>query len=73
MDKSLMILDNILETKIPELVEAIKDADPKSEEYGKLLTNFNSSMVIYSELRGMFMRAAENLKKVEGENNGTNN
>ena len=75
MEKHLMMLDNILEKKIPTLVEAIEKADPTSEEYNKLLTNFNSSMIIYSELKGMFARVAENLaNEIEGENNnGTNN
>lgn len=70
-----MMLDNILEKKIPTLVEAIEKADPTSEEYNRLLTNFNSSMIIFSELKGMFARVAENLaNKIEGENNnGTNN
>lgn len=75
MEKCLMELDNILELKIPVLVEAIKNADPITEDYGKLLTNFNSSMVVYSELKSMFARAAmEAVQNMEGENtNGTNN
>ena len=75
MEKHLMMLDNILEKKIPTLVEAIEKADPTSEEYNKLLTNFNSSMIIFSELKSMFARVAENLaNEIEGENNnGTNN
>lgn len=75
MENCLMELDNILELKIPVLVEAIKDADPTTEKYEKLLTNFNSSMVIYSELKSMFVRAAnEAVKNMKGENeDGTNN
>lgn len=75
MEKSLMILDDVLEQKIPTIVDAIKEADPTTEEYSRLLTNFNSSMVIYSELKTLFIKSAEKIQEnLKGENNdGINN
>lgn len=76
MENKLLELDKTLEEKIVTLIDALKDADPVTDEYGKLLTAFNSSMVIYSEIKGMFARAAEELAKQnkEGEDtDGTNN
>ena len=74
MEKDLAKLQDVLSKKIPELVEAIEKADSISEEYGKLLGNFNSTMVVYSEIVSMFaarMRAAE--EKKEDKKDGTNN
>lgn len=58
MEKDLIKLEGILEKDMPIIVEAIEKADATSEDYGKLLNNFNSTMVIYSQLQEMFMRAA---------------
>ena len=75
MEKDMIKLNEILTKKIPVIVEAIEKADPVTEDYNKLLTNFNSSMVIYSELQQMFAAKAMAAAKAEkeAENNGTNN
>lgn len=75
MEKDLAKLQEVLSKKIPGLVEAIEKADATSEEYGKLLGNFNSSMVVYSEIVSMFASRlrAEEAKKKEDKKDGTNN
>lgn len=75
MEKEILKLNEILIKKIPSIVEAIENADATSEEYNKLLTNFNSSMVIYSEIQGMFAarNAAVNNTTEEVKEDGTNN
>lgn len=75
METKLIELDKTLEEKLIVLIDAIKEADALSADYSKLLTDFNSTMVIYSEIKAMFARAAQELKeREEGEKeNGTNN
>lgn len=74
MEKDFVRLENILEKNMPSIIDAIEKADPTTEEYKELLNNFNSSMVIYSQLQEMFMRAAQMQAATKEENNnGTNN
>lgn len=75
MEKEMVKLNEILTKKIPVIVEAIEKADPVTEDYNKLLTNFNSSMVIYSEIQQMFAAKALAAAKAEkeAEKDGTNN
>ena len=76
MEETMVKLSEILNKKLPSIVDAIEKADATSEEYNKLLTNFNSSMVIYSEIQSMFAaRAMAEAKKANEEvkENGTNN
>ena len=74
MEKDFIKLEEILEKNMPVIIEAIEKADPTTETYKELLNNFNSSMVIYSQLQEMFMRAAQ-MQAVSKEENtdGTNN
>lgn len=71
MEEKLQKLSNIIEEKIPTIVDAINNEPADSENYGKLLQNFNSSMVVYSELQTMFARRATVTK--EEIDNGSNN
>ena len=74
MEKDFVRLENILEKNMPSIIDAIEKADPTTETYKELLNNFNSSMVIYSQLQEMFMRAAQMQAATKEENNhGTNN
>ena len=75
MEKDLLKLSEILNKKLPLIIEGIEKADATSEEYNKLLTNFNSSMVIYSEIQNMFAarNAAVNNTTEEVKEDGTNN
>ena len=76
MEESLIKLNEVIKSKVPTIVDAIEKTDATSEEYNKLLTNFNSSMVIYSEIQTMFAaRAAQLNKKTteEVKDNGSNN
>lgn len=74
MEKDFVKLEEILEKNMPVIIEAIEKADPTTETYKELLNNFNSSMVIYSQLQEMFMRAAQMQAVAKEENtNGTNN
>ena len=75
MDKELLKLSEIISKKLPTIVEAIEKEDATSENYNKLLTNFNSSMVVFSEIQTMFAaRAAQQIKGTkEEEDNGSNN
>lgn len=74
MEKDFVRLEEILEKNMPSIIDAIEKADPTTENYRDLLTNFNSSMVIYSQLQEMFMRAAQMQAATKEENNnGTNN
>lgn len=77
MEKDLIKLSEILNKKLPSIVDAIEKADATSEEYNKLLTNFNSSMVIYSEIQNMFAsRMQQNIKVENNEEvkeDGSNN
>ena len=74
MEKDFVRLENILEKNMPSIINAIEKADPTTETYKELLNNFNSSMVIYSQLQEMFMRAAQMQAATKEENNnGTNN
>lgn len=74
MEKDFVKLEEILEKNMPVIIEAIEKADPTTETYKELLNNFNSSMVIYSQLQEMFMRAAQMQAVAKEENtDGTNN
>lgn len=74
MEKDFVRLEEILEKNMPSIIDAIEKADPTTETYKELLNNFNSSMVIYSQLQEMFMRAAQMQAATKEENNnGTNN
>ena len=74
MEKDFVRLEDILEKNMPSIIDAIEKADPTTETYKELLNNFNSSMVIYSQLQEMFMRAAQMQAATKEENNnGTNN
>lgn len=74
MEKDFVRLEEILEKNMPSIIDAIGNTDPTTEDYRNLLTNFNSSMVIYSQLQEMFMRAAQMQAATKEENNnGTNN
>ncbi len=73
MEKDFIKLEEILEKNMPTIIEAIEKAEPTSENYRDLLNNFNSSMVIYSQLQEMFMRAAQMQAAKEVKDNGTNN
>ncbi len=74
MEKDFVRLENILEKNMPSIIDALEKADPTTETYKELLNNFNSSMVIYSQLQEMFMRAAQMQAATKEENNnGTNN
>ena len=74
MEKDFIKLESILEKNMPVIIEAIEKADPTTEAYKELLNNFNSSMVIYSQLQEMFMRAAQmQASSKEEKTDGTNN
>jgi len=75
MDKDLLKLQEILKKKMPIIVEAIEKEEPLTEKYHRLIENFNSSMVVYSQIISMFAaRIAEAEKNnKEEEKNGTNN
>lgn len=75
MDKDLLKLQEVLKNKMPAIVEAIEKEEPTTEKYHRLIENFNSSMVVYSQIISMFAaRIAEAEKNEEEEKkNGTNN
>ena len=73
MEEKLQELSNIIEGKIPTIVDAINNEPADSENYGKLLQNFNSSMVVYSELQAMFGQRARMDVTKEEIDNGSNN
>ena len=54
MSEQLEKMIPIIEEKVPTIVEAIKNAEPTSKEYQELLNNFNSSVIIYSQIQEMF-------------------
>ena len=72
MEKDFVRLEDILEKNMPSIIDAIEKADPTTETYKELLNNFNSSMVIYSQLQEMFMRAAQMQAATKEENNNGN-
>ena len=73
MEEKLQELSKTIEEKIPTIVDAIKNEPADSENYGKLLQNFNSSMVVYSELQAMFGQRARMDVTKEEIDNGSNN
>lgn len=72
MDKDMIRLAEVISKKIPVIIDAIEKADATTEEYNKLLVNFNSSMVIYSEINNMIAARLANQKE-EAQKDGTNN
>ena len=70
MVEDLLKLSKTLDDKHGTLVEAIEKADPLSEDFGKLLNNYNSLMIVASNTNRTLMaikQQAENNKveKVE--------
>lgn len=67
MFEDLQKLSKALDDKVGALVDAIQKADPLSEEYGKLLNNYNSTMVVASNTNRTIMAIAEQIKKQKEE------
>ena len=68
MEKELIKLGEIIQKKVPTIVEAIENEEPTSEKYGKLLSNFNSSMVVYSQIVTTLATAQTPEEQVKEEN-----
>lgn len=58
MEELLEKVAPILETKMVPIVDALEKADATTKEYTDLLTAFNSTMVVYSQLQELFIRRA---------------
>lgn len=65
MEELLEKVAPILETKMVPIVDALEKADATSKEYTDLLTAFNSTMVVYSQLQELFIRRALAAQKEE--------
>lgn len=53
MNEMFSELNSILEKKATELVDAIQKADATSTEYKELLVNFDSTMMIHSNIENI--------------------
>lgn len=65
MEELLEKVAPILETKMVPIVDALEKADATTKEYNDLLTAFNSTMVVYSQLQELFIRRALAAQKEE--------
>lgn len=65
MEELLERVAPILETKMVPIVDALEKADSTTKEYTDLLTAFNSTMVVYSQLQELFIRRALAAQKEE--------
>lgn len=73
MEQELEKMAEVIEEKLPAIINALKETDATTTRYNELLTNFNSSMVIYSQIKTMFAARKEIIKLKEEEDNGINN
>lgn len=76
MIKDLVKLVEVLNKKVPTLVEAIEKADPTTEEYEQLIENYAGTMQLISTLNRTLteisMSAQANTKE-EGAEDESNN
>ena len=62
MIEDLQNLVKILDDKVKPIVDAIEKADPCSEEYGKLLDNYNATMMVSSNTNRTLLAIAQQLQ-----------
>ena len=63
MVKDLEDLVKSLDDKVGAIIDAIKKADPLSEEYGKLLDNYNATMTVASNTNRTLIAIAQQVQK----------
>lgn len=76
MIKDLVKLVEVLNKKVPTLVEAIEKADPTTEEYEQLIENYAGTMQLISTLNRTLTEismSAQAKAKEEGAEDESNN
>ena len=70
MIEDLKKLAEVLDTKVKPIVEAVEKADPLSEDYHKLLENFNATMAVASDVNRTLLAVANAKKSNEVKEEG---
>ena len=65
MIKDLQKLADVLDTKVQPLVEAIEKADPTKEEYGIMLSNFNATMTVATNIGNTLVSVAKKVQEIK--------
>ena len=65
MIKDLQKLADVLDTKVAPLVEAIEKADPTKEEYGIMLSNFNATMTVATNIGNTLVSVAKKVQEIK--------
>lgn len=67
MIKDLQRLTNALDEKVVALVDAIEKSDPTSDEYKRLLENFNTTMIISTNISQTLISFAKKAQELSQE------
>ena len=68
MIKSLVELNKTIDTKVDELVEKIKGADPTTKDFTIMLENFSMAMTLSGNIARLLESIAKEEKKDESNN-----
>lgn len=63
MIEKMVEFSKILDEKAIELMEKVKDANPDSDQYGKMLENYSATMAVSSTINRTLMSIANKAKE----------